>query len=60
MRISLVPVILTDYEQAKCEISRIIRHYNNERVHSSLNYLKPISYYGVEPNILLAEREAKI
>ena len=41
MRESLAPVILTYYEQAKSEISRIIEYYNNNRGHSSLNYLTP-------------------
>ena len=31
MRESLAPVMLTDYEQAKSEISRIIEYYNNNR-----------------------------
>ena len=60
MRESLVPVILTDYDQAKSEISRIIEHYNNKRRHSSLNYLIPKQYYRGEPDVLLAVREAKI
>ncbi len=60
MRESLVPIILTDYEQAKSEISRIIQHYNNERRHSSLQYLTPKQYYRGEPDVLLAVREAKI
>ena len=60
MRESLVSVILTDYEQAKSEISRIIQHYNKERRHSSLNYLTPKQYYRWKPKILLAIREAKI
>jgi len=42
MRESLAPVMLTDYEQASHEISRIIEYYNNGRRHSSLNYLTPI------------------
>ena len=42
MRESLVTVILTDYEQARHEISRIVDNYNNKRRHSSLNYLTPI------------------
>ena len=60
MRESLVPIILTDYEQAKSEISGIIDHYNSERRHSSLNYLTPIQYYRGDPDVLLAVREAKI
>ena len=60
MRESLVPIILTDYEQARTEISRIIEHYNNKRRHSSLNYLTPAQYYRGDPDVLLAVREAKI
>ena len=60
MRESLATVILTDYEQAKQEISKIIDYYSNKRRHSSLNYLTPVQYYRGEPDILLAVREAKI
>ena len=60
MRESLVPVILTDYEQAKSELSTIIDHYNNKRRHSSLNYLTPIQYYRGKPDELLKIRESKI
>ena len=59
-RESLVPVTLTDYEQAKSEISGIIEHYNNRRRHSSLQYLTPVQYYRGDPDVLLAVREAKI
>ena len=60
MRESLATVTLTDYEQAKQEISKIIDYYNNKRRHLSLNYLTPAQYYRGEPDILLAVREAKI
>jgi putative transposase len=60
MREELAPVILVDYEHTRSEISRIIRHYNNERRHSSLHYLTPVQYYRGDPDILLAVREAKI
>ena len=60
MRESPVPLILTDYEQAKSEISGIIQHYNKERRHSSLNYLTPKQYYSGEHDVLLTIREAKI
>ena len=53
-------MILTDYEQAKSEISRIVYHYNDERRHSSLQYLTPMQYYRGNPEVLLAVREAKI
>ena len=60
MREELVPVIPTDYQQAKSEISGIIRNYNDERRHSSLNCLTPKQYYRGDPEVLLAVREAKI
>ncbi len=60
MRESLVPVILIDYEQAKSEIAGLIDHYNNERKHSSLNYLMPIQYYMGDPDVFLAVRRAKM
>ena len=53
MRESLTTVILTDYEQAKSEISRIVEYYNNKRRHSSLNYLTPIQYYRKNPGEIL-------
>ena len=60
MRESLAPVILTDYEQTRSEISRIIQYYNNNRRHSSLNYLTPMPYYRGNPEKLLRIRESKI
>ena len=59
MRESLVPVILTDHEQARSEISRIIQYYNNIGRHSSLNYLTPMQYYRGNPEELLRIRESK-
>ena len=53
MRESLTTIILTDYEQAKSEISRIVEYYNNKRRHSSLNYLTPIQYYRKNPGEIL-------
>ena len=52
MRESLVSIMLTDYEQASNEISRIIEYYNNNRRHSSLNYLTPIQYCRGNPEEL--------
>ncbi len=60
IRESLVPVILTDYEQGKSELSGIVDRYNNERRHSSLQYLTPMQYYRGNPEVLLAVMEAKI
>ena len=60
VRESLAPVILTDYGQARSEISRIIEYYNNNRRHSSLNYLTPIQYYKGNLEEILRIRESKI
>jgi len=60
IRESMVPIILTDYEQARHEISRIVDNYNNKRRHSSLNYLTPIQYYRGNPEELIRIRESKI
>ncbi len=60
MREELSPLIITDYQNAQSEISRIIRWYNNERMHSSLNYLTPRDYYRGNPDELLRIREEKI
>ena len=60
MRESLVTVIMTDYEQARHELFKIIEYYNTRRRHSSLNYLKPIQYYRGNPEEILRIRESKI
>ena len=60
VREELSPVIITDYQDAKREISRIVHWYNNERLHSSLNYLTPKDYYRGNPDELLYIREEKM
>ena len=60
IRESLVPVILTDYEQARSEIYKIIQYYNNNRRHSSLNYLTPIQYYMGNHEEILRIKGSKI
>ena len=60
MRESLVPVILTDYDHARHEISKIVDNYNNKRRHSSLNYLMPMQYYRGNPESFLMIRQSKI
>ena len=57
---SMVPVILTDYDQDRNEISKIVEYYNHKRRHSSLYYLTPIQYYRRNPGKLLRIRESKI
>ena len=41
-------------------IAGIVRHYNHERLHSSLSYLRPVDYYRGNPEALLAERRRKL
>ena len=60
MRESLVPVILTDYDHARHEISKIVDNYNNKRRHSSLNYLMPIQYHRGNHEELLMIKQSKI
>jgi hypothetical protein len=37
-----------------------VRYYNEERLHSALEYLRPIDYYRGNPQALLAERKTKL
>jgi len=60
VRESMLPLVLTDYEQAKSEIFRIIEQYNNKRKHSSLNFLTPRQYYRGNPAEILGIRESKM
>ena len=53
-------VELDNYYQAKDEIERIVYWYNEERLHSALNYLRPADYHYGEPEKLLEERRLKI
>jgi hypothetical protein len=49
-----------NYWQGRECVGNIVGHYNNERLHSGINYLRPIDYYRGEPQRLLAERQRKI
>jgi putative transposase len=51
---------LEDYDQAHEVIGGIINHYNHHRLHSSLNFLRPVDYYRGNPEALLAERRRKL
>jgi len=37
-----------------------VRYYNEERLHSALEYLRPVDYYLGNPQALLAERKKKL
>lgn len=41
-------------------IDKIVKWYNEERLHSALNYLRPMDYYRGEPDKLLEERRRKL
>ncbi|MBE7504670.1 MAG: DDE-type integrase/transposase/recombinase [Planctomycetia bacterium] len=49
-----------DFAAAEAVIDGVIDHYNHHRLHSSLNYLRPVDYYRGDPEPLLAERRRKL
>jgi hypothetical protein len=51
---------LTDYLQAVKVIARLIRWYNEERLHSALGFLRPKDYYRGEPLEMYAVRREKL
>jgi transposase InsO family protein len=51
---------LTDYLQARKVIARVIRWYNEERLHSALGFLRPVDYYRGKPEELYALRRRKL
>lgn len=51
---------LADDVQARAVIGGIIAHYNGTRLHSSLNFLRPVDFYRGDPAALLAERRRKL
>jgi len=51
---------LTDYLQAAKVLSRLIRWYNEERLHSALGFLRPVDYYRGDPEQMYAVRRQKL
>lgn len=48
------------FAAAETVIDDVIDHYNHHRLHSSLNFLRPVDYYRGDPEALLAERRRKL
>jgi transposase InsO family protein len=49
-----------DFVTTRAAIDRIMDHYNHERLHASLSYLRPVDFYRGNPAVLLAERRRKL
>jgi putative transposase len=60
MRESLEGEELTDLVTAERVMARLVRRYNEERLHSALGYLPPREFYRGEPSRRFEERRTKL
>jgi transposase InsO family protein len=60
LRESLEGEELTDLVTAERVIARLVRRYNEERLHSALGYLPPQEFYRGEPSKRFEERRVKL
>jgi len=51
---------LTNLLQAQDVLARLVRWYNEERLHSALGFLRPVDYYRGEPGHLHEARRVKL
>ena len=49
-----------DFYHARDLLRQWVRYYNEERLHSALNYLRPVDHYSGNPQALLVERKKKL
>jgi transposase InsO family protein len=60
LREALEETELTSRQQAEEALEKIIRWYNEERLHSALGYLRPIDYYRGQPETMHEARRTKL
>jgi putative transposase len=60
LRAALEGEELTNYLQAQDVLAKVVRWYNEERLHSALGYLPPVVYYRGQPAMRHEERRRKL